>query len=802
MQIAINFNPLFVKTHMMKPFLRLLCLLVVLGPHHVFSQKNSKPAPLVLWYNSPAKDWMTQALPIGNGHVGTMFFGDPGEERLQFSEGSLWAGGKGANAEYNFGLKKEAYKHLPKVRELLAAGKMQEAHQLANKELTGVIHEKKGNTPSSDFGAQQTMGDIYVKVSHRGAIADYRRELNISDAVGKVSYKAGNSRFERVFFGNYPAKVMVYQFKSSTPETYSVKFVTPHHTEYERFENNLYTFGGSLKDNHQEFETAYRVDTDGKTTFKEGILTVTNAKSVVLVHTVSTDYVMKFPDYKGNDYKKANRATMAKVAAKRFDALYAEQQKDYHSLFDRVALNLDSQPQSIPTDERQKAYFAGKTDTGLEELYFQYGRYLMISSTRPGTMPMSLQGKWNDSTNPPWANDYHTNINVQMLYWPAEVTNLAECHMPLMDFTQSIVEPGRLAAKEFFNAKGWIVNTMLNAYGYTSPGWDFPWGFFPGGAAWLCQHMWEHYAFTQDKLFLKNTAYPVMKEAALFWMDYLTDDGQGHLVSSPSYSPEQGGISTGATMDHEIAWDILNNTVTAATALGIDQDFAKKAAQIRDKILPLQIGKWKQLQEWREDVDDSTNHHRHVSHLYALHPGKQISITKTPAEAQAAKVSLNARGDDGTGWSLAWKVNFWARLQDGNRAHKLFKSVLRPVSDQGTNMADGGGSYANLLCAHPPFQLDGNMGSTAGVAEMLLQSQTGVIELLPALPDAWPSGSVAGLKARGNVTVDEVWENGKLKSVTLSSAIAQKRAVKYGDKTINVDIASGKSKTLKTQDFQ
>jgi alpha-L-fucosidase 2 len=767
------------------------------------AQPGNSSKNLVLWYNNPAKEWMTEALPIGNGHVGAMFFGGVDEERLQFSEGSLWAGGKNANPAYDFGLRRGASQYLPKVRELLAAGKLKEAHELANQQFTGIVHENKANTPSSDFGAQQTVGDLYVSISRKGEISNYRRELDIANAVGRVSYDAGGSHFERTFIGNYPSKVMVYRFQSSAPETYSVRFASPHHKEYEHFEKNMYTFGGSLKDNHQEFETVYRIDTDGKTVFKDGILTVTNAKSVVLVHTVATDYLMQFPSYKGNDYKKANRATMAKVAARRFEALYAEQQKDYHSLFDRVSLRLGREGVSaLPTDERQEAYARGERDSGLEELYFQYGRYLMISSTRPGTMPMSLQGKWNDSTNPPWTNDYHTNINVQMLYWPAEVTNLAECHLPLMEFTKSIVEPGRLAAKEFFNTKGWIVNTMLNAYGFTSPGWDLPWGFFPGGAAWLSQHLWEHYAFTNDKAFLKNTAYPVMKEASLFWMDYLTDDGKGHLISSPSYSPEHGGISTGATMDHEIAWDVLNNTAEAAGVLGVDREFAEKAAQTRDRILPLQIGKWKQLQEWREDVDDSRSRHRHVSHLFALHPGKQISIGTTPAEAQAAKVSLNARGDDGTGWSLAWKVNFWARLQDGNRAHKLFRSVLRPVNDKGTNMSNGGGSYANLLCAHPPFQLDGNMGSSAGVAEMLLQSQTGVIELLPALPDAWPAGEVKGLKARGNVTVDETWENGRLTSVRITSPQAQKRTLKYGEKTLEIALAANISKTYRPADFK
>ncbi|MDQ6479756.1 glycoside hydrolase family 95 protein [Dyadobacter sp. LHD-138] len=768
-----------------------------------YSQKTNNQNGLKLWYDQPATDWMTQALPIGNGYLGIMFFGDPNEERLQFSEGSLWAGGKGANEEYNFGLRKDAYKTLPKVRALLAEGKLKEADKLAGAEMTGIIHEKKGNTPSSDFGAQQTMGDLYVSVSNKGAIKNYRRELDIATATGKVSYEAGTEKFERTFFGNYPSRVMVYTFKSTSAETYSIRFKTPHHTEYEKFENNQYVFGGSLKDNKQEFETTYRIDTDGKVNYENGIVTVKNAKKVSLIHTASTDYTYQFPTYKGNLYKKINQQVMAAVAGKNDISLQIEQQKDYKNLFDRVSLNLGTASEnSVPTDKRQIAYFKGNTDPGFEVLYFQYGRYLMISSTRPGTMPMSLQGKWNDSTDPPWANDYHTNINIQMLYWPAETTNLSECYLPLSDFTKSIVEPGKLAAKEFFNTRGWTVNTMLNAYGYTAPGWSFPWGFFPGGAGWLSQHLWEHYAFTNDVVYLKNTAYPILKEASLFWIDYLTKGKSGYLVSSPSYSPEHGGISTGASMDHQIAWDVLSNTILASKVLKTDAEFASQAQKIKDQIQPPQIGRWGQLQEWNEDVDDSTNKHRHVSHLFALHPGHQISLTETPAFAKAAKVTLNARGDEGTGWSLAWKVNFWARLQDGNRAYSLFKSILRPVGDKTENMMNGGGSYSNLLCAHPPFQLDGNMGSTAGVAEMLLQSQAGVIELLPALPDTWPTGAVKGLKARGNVTVDQQWKAGKLVSVTLTAGDSGKQTLKSGAKTLEVNLVKGQAKTISASLFR
>jgi alpha-L-fucosidase 2 len=777
-------------------FLRtaLFLLISFVVNHHAFSQKNGQNTPLKLWYTQAATDWMTQALPIGNGYLGVMFFGDTEEEHLQFSEGSLWSGGKNAHADYNFGLRKDAYTTLPSVRALLAQGKSNEAHELANKELTG---------NGKDFGAQQTMGDLFVKVSRTGAITNYHRELNISDAIGKVSYQAGKDKFERTFFGNYPSKVMVYKFTSSSAETYTIRLATPHNKLYETFEQNQYTFGGSVNDNRQEFETTYRLETDGTVTFKNGLVTVRNARTVTLIHTASTDYLMQFPTYKGNNFKLRNRQVMTAVKAKKYPALLHEQQLDYKRLFNRVSLKLGSTGNSaLPTDQRQAAYYKGQADSGLEELYFQYGRYLMISASRPGTMPMSLQGKWNNSTDPPWSNDYHTNINMQMIYWPAEVTNLSECYLPLSDFTESIVEPGKLAAKAFFNAPGWTVNTMLNAYGFTSPGWDFPWGFFPGGAAWLSQHMWEHYAFTQDVNYLRTTAYPVMKEAALFWMSYLSDDGQGHLVSSPSYSPEHGGISSGATMDHEIAWDILTNTIEAARILGIDPEFTAKARQIKDRILPLQIGKWGQLQEWKEDVDDSTSRHRHVSHLFALHPGKQISATRMPAEANAAKITLNARGDEGTGWSLAWKVNFWARLQDGNRAYKLFRSVLKPVGDKGTNMANGGGSYTNLLCAHPPFQLDGNMGSTAGVAEMLLQSQADIIDLLPALPDAWKTGEVKGLKARGNVTINIKWANGKLISANLISPISQIQNVKFGTKTIEIHLVKNTPKILSASHFQ
>jgi alpha-L-fucosidase 2 len=502
--------------------------------------------------------------------------------------------------------------------------------------------------------------------------------------------------------------------------------------------------------------------------------------------------MLKYPDYKGTDYKAINKNALAELDGKNYEQIRDEHIKDYQTLFNRVELELgDSNLDTVPTNKRLQNYANGTIDPDLEEIYFQYSRYMMISASRPGTMPMHLQGKWNNSTNPPWACDYHMNINQQMLYWPAEITNLGECHQPLFTYMESLVEPGQLAAKEFFNTRGWVVNTMNNAFGYTSPGWGFPWGYFPSGAAWLCQHIWEHYEFNQDTTFLKNTAFPIMKEAALFWIDYLTEDENGYLVSNPSYSPEHGGISEGCTMDHQIAWDILNNCVAACEILDINDDFSNTAKQTRDKIFPLQIGNWGQLQEWKEDVDDPENKHRHVSHLYGLHPGKQITLEHHPELAEAAKVSLQARGDDGTGWSLAWKVNFWARLKDGDKAYQLFKRLLRPTGSQSAEYLSGGGSYNNLLCAHPPFQLDGNMGGCAGIAEMLLQSHAGVLEFLPAIPSQWSDGSINGLKARGNFEVNMEWKAGKLIKAQIIGKEGQTGKYKLNNEIIEFQIPEG-----------
>jgi alpha-L-fucosidase 2 len=739
---------------------------------------------LRLWYEEPATDWMTEALPIGNGFMGVMFYGGHENEQLQFSEGSLWSGGPGSHADYNFGLREGAWRYLPQVRILLEEKKFSQAHSLAREKLTGVTNPVAGYS-FGDYGAQQTMGDLHVSIVNQSSdISDYIRELDISSAIGKVSYLAAGTLHRRTFFGCFPEKVMVYHFENDAVQgcDYSINIDTPHNIEYAVYEDGILRVGGHVADNKLGFETGVLIETDGSVSFDGQRLTVSGAGQVLLVQTAATAYTPSFPDYRGNDYKSANLSVLNNARDISFNNLMEIHQQDYQGLFNRVTLRMEGPSNdSLPTGKRLVRYASGLEDTGLEILYFQYGRYLMISSSRPGTMPMHLQGKWNNSTNPPWAADYHTNINLQMLYWPAEVTNLSECHVPLIDYIGTLVPPGRLSAREFFGARGWIVNTMNNAWGYTSPGWDFPWGFFPAGAAWLCQHVWEHFDFSADTAYLRDTAYPLMQEAALFWVDYLTEDENGFLVSKPSYSPEHGGISEGASMDHQIAWDLLNNCVLALEILGTDPEMKKILSETRDRIIPPSVGAWGQLQEWKEDVDDPGNRHRHISHLFALHPGRQITVSETPELAGAARVSLEARGDGGTGWSLAWKVNFRARLEDGNRAYALYKRLLRPTADQGTDMTDGGGSYSNLLCAHPPFQLDGNMGGTAGVAEMLIQSHNNVIHILPAVPDQWSTGEVRGLRARGGFTVGFSWEHGLFREGTITGPPGARCIVKTGD---------------------